>query len=108
MEKYTIGIDFGADELQTVLVNTATGEEAASASYKYPHGILTDRLPGTDIHLEPGWALHHPDDYLNGLKRTVPNLLKIVGFHLIKLSGLALIFRVQRSFQQRTMVNLLH
>lgn len=93
MKKYTIGIDFGANALQTVLVNTATGEEAASASYKFPHGIITEQLPGTDIHLDPGWALHHPDDYLNGLKRTVPYLLKMSGISPDQIIGIGIDFQ---------------
>jgi L-ribulokinase len=33
-------------------------------------------LPDTEIKLDPGWALHHPRDYVTALKRTVPKLLK--------------------------------
>jgi L-ribulokinase len=92
-DKFSIGIDFGANSLQTVLVNIATGEEAASATYKFPHGIITDQLPGTDISLDPGWALHHPDDYLIGLKRTVPNLLRMSGISSDQIIGIGIDFQ---------------
>ena len=34
--KYTIGIDFGTDSVRSVVVDTATGEEAGSAVFEYP------------------------------------------------------------------------
>lgn len=76
MNKYTIGIDFGIESVKAVLVNVKNGELAASAVYRYSHGVITDTLPDSDVQLDPGWALQDPSDYINALKRTVPNLLK--------------------------------
>lgn len=74
-KKYTIGIDFGTESAQAVLVEVNNGKLAASSIYSYTHGIITDKLPNSQVLLEPNWALQHPKDYLNALKRTVPKLL---------------------------------
>lgn len=75
-KKYTIGIDFGTESARAILVEVNNGNLAASSVYEYPHGVITESLPGTDIELDPNWALQHPQDYINALKRTVPNILK--------------------------------
>jgi L-ribulokinase len=74
-KKFTIGIDFGTDAAKAVLVDVNNGNLAASSIYQYSHGVITEKLPGTDIVLGPGWALQHPGDYINALKRAVPKLL---------------------------------
>jgi len=75
-KKFTIGIDFGTESARAVLVDISNGNIIASSVNKYPHGIITDRLPDSDVVLEEGWALQHPQDYINALKRTVPRLMK--------------------------------
>lgn len=75
-KKYTIGIDFGTESARAVLVDVENGDLAASSVYQYPHGVITDNLPDSEIELEPDWALQHPNDYINALKRTVPKLLR--------------------------------
>lgn len=75
-EFFTIGIDFGTVSARAVLVDVSNGSLTASSLYKYPHGVITDKLPGTDIELVPDSALQHPQDYINALKRTVPKLIK--------------------------------
>lgn len=75
-QKYTIGINFGAESVRAIIVDVSNGNLAATSSYSYYHGIITDKLPGTDIDLDEGWALQHPQDYINALKRTVPKLMK--------------------------------
>lgn len=75
-KKYTIGIDFSTETVQAALVDVSNGKFAATAFYKYSHGIITDSLPDSDIKLDQGWALQHPKDYINALKRTVPKLIK--------------------------------
>lgn len=74
-KNFTIGIDFGTEAAKAVLVDVNNGRIAASSTYQYSHGVITDKLPGTDIELGPDWALQHPKDYINALKRTVPKLL---------------------------------
>ncbi len=75
-KQYTIGIDFGTESARAVLVDVKNGDLAASAIYRYPHGVITEKLPNAEEKLEPDWALQHPKDYINALKRTVPKLLK--------------------------------
>ncbi|MBG0787497.1 MAG: ribulokinase [Anaerolineaceae bacterium] len=74
--KFTIGIEFGNEIVTALLVNVSNGKCANVEDYQYTHGIITDRLPDSNIELAPGWALHHPRDYITALKRIVPRLLK--------------------------------
>ena len=90
---YTIGVDFGALSAQAVLVDVSNGNFIATAEYQYPHKMITEKLPGSDVQLEPGWALHHPQDYINALKRTIPKLLKESGIPADQVIGLGIDFR---------------
>lgn len=75
-KKFTIGIDYGTESCRAVLVDVQNGDLAASSVYQYTHGVITQKLPDTDIELGPDWALQHPKDYINALKRTIPKLMK--------------------------------
>lgn len=75
-KKYTIGIDYGTASCRAILVDVSNGNLAASAVYQYAHGVISETLPGSDVELEPNWALQHPGDYINALKRTVPRLMR--------------------------------
>jgi len=73
--KYSIGIDFGTESARTVLVDLSNGQEVATAVFSYPDGVIDEKLPGTDIRLEPDWALQNPADYVKAVKATVPEVL---------------------------------
>lgn len=91
MPKYTIGLDFGTLSGRALLVNVENGEELASATYDYPHGVMDKCLPdGTP--LEPDWALQHPKDYLEVLRETIPAVLKKSGVAPEDVIGLGLDF----------------
>jgi len=75
-KKYAIGIDFGTESARAILADVSNGKLAASTEYHYTHGVITDKLPDSNIKLDPGWSLQHPRDYINALKRTVPKLMK--------------------------------
>ncbi len=75
-KQYTVGIDFGTESARAVLVDVDNGNLTASAVYEYPHGVITEKLPGSEVELDPNWALQHPIDYINALKRLVPKLIK--------------------------------
>ncbi|MBS0010540.1 MAG: ribulokinase [Bacteroidales bacterium] len=78
MEKYVIGIDFGTLSGRSVIINTANGDEMASSVFDYPHGVMDSELPdGTALGLD--WALQHPDDYLEVMNKTIPDVLKQSG-----------------------------
>lgn len=74
--KFVIGLDFGTESGRAVLINMATGEEVAAAVSTYAHGVIDEKLPGTDLFLEPDWALQDPNDYLIVLKQAVPAVLE--------------------------------
>jgi len=75
-QKYTIGIDFGTESARAILANVENGDTAASAIYRYSHGVITEELPDSHIKLKPDWALQHPADYITALKRTVPKIMR--------------------------------
>ncbi len=77
--KYTIGVDYGTESGRVLLVDVANGQEIAMAVYPYPHGVMSETLPGTDIRLGRDWALHDPGDYVEVLKRGIPEVLKESG-----------------------------
>jgi L-ribulokinase len=92
VEKYTIGIDFGTESARAVLVRLADGAEIAQAVFPYPDGVIDEKLPGTDIRLEPDWALQNPLDYVAAIKATVPEVLKESGVAPGEIIGLAIDF----------------
>ena len=61
-----------------MLVNAETGEEAAWALVRYPHGVLDTRLPG-GTPLEKDWALQDPRDYLAVIAEGIPKVLRDSG-----------------------------
>ena len=78
MSKYTIGVDYGSLSGRAVLVDTQTGRELASAVYEYPHAVMDKTLPdGTPLGHD--WALQHPQDYLDVLYKTIPDVLEKSG-----------------------------
>lgn len=73
--KYVIGVDFGSESGRAVIANVADGRELATSIHPYANGVIDERLPGTNITLEPDWALQDPNDYLEVFKRTIPAVL---------------------------------
>ena len=60
---WVIGIDFGTDSVRAIVVNTFTGEEAASSLFEYPRwkaGLYSN--PSANLFRQ------HPLDYLEGLE----------------------------------------
>ena len=74
MAKYSIGIDFGTLSARALIANTENGSIIGSAvTYEYPHGVMTE-LCGTP--LPDGYALQHPQDYIDAIDTLIPTLLK--------------------------------
>ncbi|MEU3557615.1 ribulokinase [Streptomyces fragilis] len=71
-ERYTVGVDFGTLSGRAVVVRVRDGEELASAVHEYRHGVIEERLPGSDAPLPPDWALQHPEDWRDVLREAVP------------------------------------
>lgn len=75
-KRYSIGVDFGTLSGRAVLIDICTGEECAAAVCEYAHGVMSEHLPSGEVKLGKDWALQHPEDYLDVLKSTVPQVLK--------------------------------
>ncbi len=89
---YAIGVDFGSESGRAVLVDIANGQEIATAVHSYANGVIDEALPGTDIRLEPDWALQDPNDYLEVFKQTIPAVMQQSGVDPADVIGLGIDF----------------
>ncbi|MCX5789851.1 MAG: ribulokinase [Elusimicrobia bacterium] len=78
MKRYALGLDFGTESVRALVVECATGAEAAQSTVRYPHGVITDRLPGSEKALPPDFALQHPQDYLDAAIAALSEVAKKV------------------------------
>jgi L-ribulokinase len=76
MSKYSIGVDYGTQSGRAVIVDLQTGEELATAVKVYPHGVMDEYLPDGKTKLGVDWALQHPQDYLDVLSETIPEVME--------------------------------
>src|SRR5688500_16715042 len=90
--KYALGIDFGTESGRALLVDVADGREIATAVHAYGNGVIDERLPQSNVRLEPDWALQDPDDYIEVLKRTVPAVLAESGVDPADVIGIGIDF----------------
>ena len=90
--QFVIGLDFGTKSVRALVVEARTGREAGTAVCDYAHGVIDEHLPGTSIRLEPDWALQDPNDYLESLKRVVPDALRISGMRAEQVVGIGVDF----------------
>jgi len=67
---YTIGLDYGTNSVRSLIVNTASGKEVASAVWGYEHGRA-----GVILGRDPNLARQHPADYVKGAELTVRKAL---------------------------------
>jgi L-ribulokinase len=77
-ERYVIGVDFGTLSARALVVRVSDGAEAGTAVAEFPHGVIDRELPG-GAELPPDWALQVPADYLETLRRVVPEALRSAG-----------------------------
>ena len=89
MASYAIGIDFGTLSGRAVLADTQTGRVVAQAELPYAHGVMTDALP-TGERLPPDWALQHPQDWLDVIVHTVPELMRQSGVPAAEVAAIGL------------------
>jgi L-ribulokinase len=92
MSKYAIGVDFGTESGRALLVDVADGREVAEAILPYSHGVIDEHLPDSGVVLPPDWALQDPNDYIEVLKYTVPQVLKTSGVSPADVIGLGIDF----------------
>lgn len=74
MENYVIGLDFGTDSVRTLIVNTNTGQEAGYGIWNY-----SQWSKGLYSEPEKNSFRQHPDDYLEGLQRSISMALTQAG-----------------------------
>ena len=89
---YAIGVDYGTESGRAVLVSLETGKEIADHVTPYRHGVIDKILPNTKIPLEDGWALQHPQDYVEVLKKSIPQVLQKSGVNAEQVIGLGIDF----------------
>jgi L-ribulokinase len=94
VSRYTIGVDFGSESGRAVLVDVADGRILATAVLPYRHGVIDERLPLDDrsVALPPDWALQDPDDYLEVIRATVPEVLVASGVDAASVIGIGIDF----------------
>lgn len=90
--KYAIGVDFGTESGRAVLVQIDNGQEVATAVHAYANGVIDEQLPGTNIRLEPDWALQDPNDYLEVFKHAIPAVLSESGVDPADVVGIGIDF----------------
>jgi L-ribulokinase len=91
-KKYAIGVDYGTESGRALLVDLSNGAEVATHVTPYPHNVIDETLPGSGRKLEPDWALQHPADYIEVLKRSVPAVIKEAGIDPAAVIGLGIDF----------------
>ena len=74
-ESYVVGVDYGTLSGRAVVVRVSDGAELGAAVHAYPHGVMERTLAATGAPLPPDWALQVPSDYIDVLRRAVPEAL---------------------------------
>ena len=75
--KLAIGIDYGSESGRVLIVDTADGKVLAAHTTRYPHAVISESLPDSGVKLGDEWALQHPGDYLEVLRRSIPEALRL-------------------------------
>jgi len=89
---YAIGVDYGTESGRAVLVDLSDGTEVADHVTPYPHGVIDESLPESGVRLGHEWALQHPNDYLEVLRRSVPAVMQASGVDPADVIGLGIDF----------------
>jgi L-ribulokinase len=74
-----VGVDFGSLSGRAVVVRVSDGVELGSATHDYEHAVLDRLLPDGRTRLGTDWALQVPQDYVDVLKRAVPEAVRAAG-----------------------------
>ncbi|MCF3178580.1 ribulokinase [Streptomyces polychromogenes] len=88
-DRYTVGVDFGTLSGRAVVVRVRDGQELAAAVHTYRHGVIDRYLPQGGARLPPDWALQHPEDWRDVLRRAVPAALEAAGIDPAAVIGIA-------------------
>ena len=77
--KYSIGIDFGSDSVRALIVNTATGQELATAVHYYARWKAGKYCSPSDSSFR-----QHPLDYIEGIESTIKSVVSQVEAEVVK------------------------
>src|SRR3954469_8496001 len=88
-DTYVVGVDYGTLSGRALVVRVSDGAEVGTAVHAYPHGVVDDRLPGSETTLPPDWALQVPQDYRDVLRTAVPAALADAGIDPADVIGIA-------------------
>ena len=91
MKQYLIGLDYGTLSGRCVLVDAENGTELAESVLNYPHAVMDEKLPDGKT-LPPQYALQHPQDYLDVLTTTIPDVLKKANVDPAQVAGIGIDF----------------
>lgn len=89
MQRLVIGLDFGSLSARGILVDAADGRLLGEATFDYPHGIMEQALPSGQA-LPAGFALQHPQDFVDALHHLFPALLRENGVKPAQVAGIGL------------------
>ena len=91
MAKYAIGLDYGTLSGRALLIDVKTGEEMAVSVLDYPHAVMDEVLP-SGKKLGRDWALQHPQDYIDVLTTTIPDVIQKSGVNPSDIVGIGVDF----------------
>lgn len=97
MKQYAIGLDFGTLSVRALLMDIKTGEEHAVSVFEYPHGVMETTLPSGEK-LPNGFALQHPQDYMDGLIAVIRGVMSQSQVKLEEVIGIGIDFTASTIF----------
>lgn len=93
--KYSIGIDFGTLSGRAALFKIGSSKEICCSVLEYPHAVIdTGSQQAKELFggLPADFALQHPQDYLDVLKTTVPDIIRKSGVDPKDIIGIGIDF----------------
>ena len=76
---YVFGYDFGTLSCRLTALDLSNGNLVFSHNFEYPHGVISEKLPDTNITLPPEWCLQHPSDWLDACTALSRKMLDTTG-----------------------------
>jgi L-ribulokinase len=89
--KLSLGLDFGTESVRALLVDLR-GRERGVVVAKYRHGQICNKLPGTGEILPVGFALQHPQDWLDAAAKAVRSVLRAAKLEANAVAGIGVDF----------------
>jgi L-ribulokinase len=87
-----VGIDMGTLSGRALVVRVRDGQELATAVHPYAHGVIDEALPVSGEALPPSWALQDPADWVEVLRRAVPEAVRQAGIDPAQVIGISTAF----------------